>query len=66
MTMVLILGCRSWSNGRGWCSDGSMVVGGGGDGPMTVVLVHRSIGFLWVLVWRDGFLWLLWRFAVVG
>ena len=66
MTVVLILGYRSWSNGRGWCYDGSMVVGGGGDGPMTVVLVHQSIGFLWVLVWRDGFLWLLWRFAVVG
>ena len=30
---------------------GSMVVGGGGgNGLMTVVLVYRSTGFLWVLV----------------
>ena len=34
ITIVLILGCGSWFNGRWFWFDGPMVMGGGGNGSM--------------------------------
>ena len=42
--MVLILDCRSWPDGRWSWFDGPMVVDGGGNGPMVVVLVPKGRG----------------------